>query len=376
MILSMAGGNVARTRGKRESADAPGMDKYDPFRRGEFPVGVRTLHTRDAARDRVFPCEIWYPAAESQAGKETRPETQDAYIQPPHNWQRRQLAVRDAQARSGSAPLIVFSHHSGGRRRSATYLATHLASHGYLVAALDHSETVASELMPRQDETEVQKKVRAEAWIANRVPDIRFLLDFLVSESALDSGLRPDPDRIGIAGHSLGGWTALAATEADRRIRAAVALAPSGSSKPRPGILRNPLQFRWGRDVPTLYLVAENDVPLPLDGMYELFEKTPATKLMVILCHADHLHFIDDVEIEHEAVRTMPWPPLLAWMPREMKPIAELCSGEIAHLFTRGLSLAHLDAQLRGFAGAQSFLDGDVAGALADRGIDAIVRRC
>src|SRR5205823_12520220 len=43
---------------------------------------------------------------------------------------------------------------------------------------------------------------------------------------------------------------------------------------------------------------------------------------------ADHLHFMDHVEETHEAVRTMP--PLTAesaWLPREMRPIAELCSG-------------------------------------------------
>lgn len=39
-----------------------------------------------------------------------------------------------------SLPLIVFSHYSGGHRRSATFLCTHLASHGYVVAVLDHSE--------------------------------------------------------------------------------------------------------------------------------------------------------------------------------------------------------------------------------------------
>lgn len=353
----------------------PRVCEYDPFERGQFPVGVRTLPARDAARNRLFPCEVWYPAADSHAGQDMQPKTQDAYTLPPRNWPHRQKAVRNAAPRTGSAPLIVFSHHSGGRGRSATYLTTHLASHGYLVTALDHSETVAPELAPRENETDEQKKARAEAWISHRVPDVRFLLDFLMNGTALDWGVTPDSNGIGMVGHSLGGWTVLDAADVDRRIRAVVALAPGGNSNPRPGILRRPLQFRRDWDVPTLYLAAENDVPVPLDGVMEIFERNPGTKLMFILRRSDHLHFIDDVDREHEAVRTMPWPPALAWMPREMMPIAELCSGEIAHLFTRGLSLAHLDAKLRGFAGAQNFLDGDVAGALADRGIDAIVHR-
>ncbi len=40
---------------------------YDPFGRGRFSVGVRTIEALDAARNRLFPCEIWYP--ESAEGK-------------------------------------------------------------------------------------------------------------------------------------------------------------------------------------------------------------------------------------------------------------------------------------------------------------------
>ncbi len=88
--------------------------------------------------------------------------------------------------------------------------------------------------------------------------------------------------------------TALAATAEEPRIRAVAALAPAGASQSKPGILRVRLTFGWTRDVPVLYLVAEDDVSLPLAGMYALFERTPATKRMVILRRADHLHFIDD----------------------------------------------------------------------------------
>jgi len=49
-------------------------------------------------------------------------------------------------------------------------------------------------------------------------------------------------------------------------------------------------------------VVAENDVWLPLAGMYELFERTPATKQLIILRRADHVHFMDDVEEVHETV--------------------------------------------------------------------------
>ncbi len=311
------------------------MTGYDPFARGPFDVGVRTIQAFDKARDRTFPCEIWYPEI----------------------------------AQTGTYPLILFSHSSGGGRRQSTFLCTHLSSHGYVVAALDHSEVVAPELARKEGETVEQKAARQQAWIANRVPDIRFLLDRMLDEANVD------PTRIGIVGHSFGGWTALATPDVEQRIRAVVALAPAGSSQPKPGILKVELSFNWGRDVPTLYLVAEDDISLPLTGMYELFERTPATKKMVILRRADHLHFMDNVEQLHEAVRAMSFPGELAWIQQEMRPIAELCSGEQAHTFVRGLTLCHLDAVLKRDEKARQFLDGNLEAELEARGVDAIVHK-
>jgi len=121
---------------------------YDPFARGRFPVGVRTIEALDTARDRLFPCEIWHP-----------------------------------ESAEGRHPLILYSHHSGGGRRAASYLCDHLASHGYVVAALDHSEVIAEQLKGKDGETAEQLRARVDAWIANRVPDIRFLLDHMLGSA-------------------------------------------------------------------------------------------------------------------------------------------------------------------------------------------------
>jgi dienelactone hydrolase len=371
----MAGENVKQPRQDSHERAAHCRDEYDPFMRGRFPVGVRNLKARDAARDYLFPCEVWYPTAEQHAGQDIAQGTVDSFTVPSSDTPRSQLAVRNAEARPGTYPLVIFSHPSGGHRRTATFLCTHLSSHGYVVAALDHSEVVAAELARPSVETDEQRTARQAAWIANRVPDIRFLLEYLLDGAAWDSEARLDPDRVGIVGHSFGGWTALAATEVERRIRAVVALAPGGSSQPKPGILRVKLDFNWGRDVPTLYLVAENDASLPLAGMYEIFERTPSTKQMIVLRRADHMHFMDDVENLHETVRTMEWPGELAWLPKEMRPIAELCSGEEAHLCVRGLTVCHMDAVLKGQEAAQRFLAGDIESELAARGIDVIAHK-
>jgi dienelactone hydrolase len=334
-------------------------------------VGVRTILGRDATRDRVFTCEVWYPATARHAGQDLASGTQDTFAVRGFPAPRRQAAVRDAAAEPGAYPLIVFSHHSGGPRRMATFLCTHLASHGYVVAALDHSEVFVPELARRQNETAQEKAARLEALIASRVPDVRFLLDHLLDGEAWESAARIDATRVGIVGHSFGGWTALAAPDVEPRLRAVVALAPGGASQRKPGMIPATLRFAWGRDVPTLFLVAEDDTSLPIAGMYELFDRTPATKRMVILRRADHMHFMDDVENMHEAVRSMPFSGELAWLPKEMRPMAELCSGEHAHLFARGLTQGHFDAVLKQREDAGRFLAGDVEGELAARGVDA-----
>ncbi|MEW6735284.1 MAG: hypothetical protein AB1489_28590 [Acidobacteriota bacterium] len=351
------------------------VGQYDPFARGQFPVGVRTIEAFDTARDRLFPCEIWYPATVQHTGQDTTSDTQDFFTIPSYNITRSQMAVRNAAVQPGTYPLIIFSHPSGNHRRTATFLCTHLSSHGYIVTALDHSEVVANALARKDGETDKQKSIRWEAVIASRVPDTCFLLDHILNSAAWDSEINFAPNQIGIVGHSFGGWTALATTDVDRRIRAVVALAPGGSSQPRPGILPGKLNFSWGRDVPTLYLVAEHDTSLPLAGMYEIFERTPATKQMVILRQADHMHFMDDVKIMHEAFRTMPLTGDLAEIQKEMRPIAELCSSEQAHLFIRGLTLCHMDAILRQQEEAQQFLLGDIEAELAVRGVDVIVHK-
>jgi predicted dienelactone hydrolase len=275
--------------------------KYDPFARGPFHGVVRTIEARDAARDRVFPIELW------------RSETESGFV--------------------------VFSHAALQGRRSAAYLCDHLASHGYTVAAMDHSEVVVPAFARPASESEYDKLRRWQAVIDSRVPDVRFLLDHL----------RPATAQIGIAGHSLGGWTALASAESEPRIRSVAALAPAGASNPKPGILPATLSYARQHDVPSLLLVAEEDTALPLAGMYEIFERTPPPKLMVILRRADHGHFLQNVE--------------------------ELHGGEEAHRFVCALTLAHFDATLRGHPDAQRFLQGDIERTLSARGIEAAVVR-
>src|SRR2546426_12601295 len=145
-----------------------------------------------------------------------------------------------------------------------------------------------------------ERATRAEGWIASRVPDVRFVIDHMLKNPDFNT------DQVGLVGHSFGGWTVLAIPEVDQRIRAVVALAPGGNSKPRPGILKATLTFDWGHNEPTRFIASQNDVPIPLDGIYELIERTRASNRPFVLRRSDHAHFVDTVEQGGVRMRASP----------------------------------------------------------------------
>jgi predicted dienelactone hydrolase len=349
---------------------------YDPFARGPHPAGVRSLALVDAARDgRALPAEVWYPATDADAGRDLDPTTRDAYELIPGFPTFPQDAVRDAAPRAGRHPVVLFSHGYGGHRRQSTFLCTHLASHGYVVAAADHTGNTAFDIVRQmilahsgKENPPIDQQARTAG--AARPADVSFLLDTVLADFADVV----DAERVGMTGHSFGGWTTIATTKRDRRIRAAVPLAPAGGWTPvSEAFAIHDSGFAWGRDVPTLYIVADRDTILPLRGMRDLFARTQSSKRLVVLRNADHMHFCDRVEEVHEMFRQMPQDPAFEPLRSKIPPIADLCPGEHALDAIRGLALAHFDAHLRGNDAAAALVAGDVAGRLAARGIAADV---
>jgi dienelactone hydrolase len=233
-----------------------------------------------------------------------------------------------------------------------------LASHGFVVVAPDHTGNSFADLVARSRRdttlTPQQREILIERIIADRVPDLRFVVDALRSVTDLTEGVGVidiadviDWERMGLVGWSFGGWAALATPEVDNRFSAVVAIAPGGSANPLPGIIPAQLSFKWQLEVPTLFLVAEFDRYTPLSGMAELYERTPSRKQMFVLRYADHDHFGDHVE-------------------------TELCPRFAAHLFTRALALAHLEAALKSNTAAEAFLASDPIAHLQARGVAAL----
>lgn len=346
---------------------------YDPFARGPLPVGVQSLDLTDASRQRPLPVEVWYPAADAHRGQDLGEATRDNYeLLPgfPAVWQE---AARDAAARPGSYPLVMFSHGFGGHRRQTTFLCAHLASHGYVVAAVDHTGNTITDIMQMMLQAQMgtpppQTAASLREFIEARPADVIFVLDQLLAGAVPAVAPLIDRERIGVAGHSFGGWTTLMVAR-DRRIRAALPLAPAGGWTSMPAQpLIDALDLNWGRDVPTLFLVAEKDTLLPLRGMREIFERTHATKRMVVLRNADHMHFCDRIAEVHEMFRMMPPPDAFTDIAKHVPPIGELAPPEHGYLFVRGLGLAHMDAVLKGDESAARLLS-RAAAAMGERGV-------
>ena len=358
---------------------------YDPFQRGSHPVGVTTVEWADAMRTpRRLTVEVWYPATPAHRGQDLDPATQDSYamggISGEEGSLSRQTAVRDVARQPGAWPAVLMVHGYAGDRRESTFVGTHLASHGYVVASADHSGSTHHDIeqIINTAKAEGRRFIRAEimpALIEHRKGDVPFMLDRTIAEFGCQ------PGRAGITGASFGGWTSLMGPALDPRIKVSAPMCPSGGETPiyphGRNYARDALDFEWPADVATLFMVADRDSWLPLYGQIELFGKARGNKRMVVLKRADHNHFVDDIAYGHEWLRqfTLSLVDVEAeggadWrcIANSIAPYAELCTQERAHLCWRGLVAAHMDAHLKGMAEARSLLNSDVIGSLAAPG--------
>jgi dienelactone hydrolase len=146
-------------------------------------------------------------------------------------WAQARRHARTAAPAFGKWPVVVFSHGLGSLREVTAGLVDDLASRGYVVLSLSHThEATAIEFPDGRVATAVSDMAdpaERRTAIDVRVADSRFALTALAGgDVALPRGLRRalDTGRVGIAGHSYGGFTAAEAMHVDRRFDAGINL--------------------------------------------------------------------------------------------------------------------------------------------------------
>jgi predicted dienelactone hydrolase len=190
--------------------------------RGEFKVGVRTLDFVnkgqidvlkskggiDPTYDRPIKVEVWYPANLTEDTKESVVYDE---VMGTSNDPKRPLipftfagkASRDATPMSSNEafPLVIVSHGYVGSRFLLTYLTENIASKGYIVVAIDHTESTFRDAAGFQ------------STLLNRSKDVLFVLNQMAnlgksgSKNFL-SGL-VDANNTALIGYSMGGYGVL-----------------------------------------------------------------------------------------------------------------------------------------------------------------------
>lgn len=302
------------------------MQPQRSVRPGAHAVGVaQTIVVRTDVPGRRLPTAIWYPA---RPPAEDGPASRSPAPHPlglPHD------AVPDLEPIAGPCPLIVFSHGNSGYRQQSTFLTTRLARAGFVVAAPDHVGNTFPEMLALADD-EARRAVHREIR-RQRPGDLHAVVRALL-EGPAHPGEAPDrpfaterpplpaldPARVGGAGHSFGGWTALKLPALEPRVRAVCSLAPVaepfvGSRAFSPGELPLPAP------VAALVIAARDDVLVDLEtSLLPLFERLGPGAILEILDDADHFHFCDGIELLHRMHQNAPRPG----QRRPTRPLEEL----------------------------------------------------
>ncbi|CAN5600924.1 hypothetical protein BH10ACT3_BH10ACT3_11610 [soil metagenome] len=326
-----------------------------PDEPGPYQVGRRVIEITDTTRDRTLTADVWYPV---DAGVTAEPSIYQFIpgIELPSL-----TALADAPASAdGPFPLVIYSHGSGGLRYVASWFTETLASHGFVVVAVDHTGNTALDSVGGTDTPE-------DVNAYNRVVDVQFLTTQILEQSADAGGPLGgtiDPERIGVTGHSFGGCTALADASgfsndqgiiaADDRVTAVAVMAPYSDL-----VSDDELE---SIDVPTMLVSGTLDTTTPIEPEttrpWELIPGRPLVRVDVE--GAGHQSFTDVCRYQDEL-------PNLGNLPQvfidaidvfaEEGCTPEFTPVEQVHDTVNTFTIAFLETYVAGVDGYERYLD-------------------
>jgi dienelactone hydrolase len=239
-----------------------------------------------------------------------------------------------ARPAQGKFPLVVLSPGFSVNRSTLTLLAEELASHGYVVASVDHAyESVGTAFPGNRMLTcvacEKAPEVGYETVATGRAQDVSFLLDRLTARhSPWRHADVIDRTRIGMAGHSIGGTATASTMLRDQRIHAGLSL---------DGPLREPVPAGGlgGRPIMRLGTEGENE------SWNEQWPHLDGWKRWLAVKGSGHFTFTDTPVLADQLGLLPPEEPL---------------SGEQSQRITRRYVTAFFDLHLKG--ASRPLLDG------------------
>lgn len=243
---------------------------------GAYKIEFAVATWHDAARDRDVPVKIHFPATIGAKGD------------------------------AAKFPIIIFSHGLGGNRDGGKKWAQHWASHGFVVAVLQHLGSDDA-LWKDANRTDFASNMKARVTMKSlglRVGDVHFAIDEIIrrANTGEQAFVSVDAKRIGMSGHSFGAQTALAVSGQkapsiggqsglDLRITAAIALSPNARNK-------NNLARQFGDiRVPLFSITGSEDGSILGDGTTVEHRRMPyenmpsGKKYLTVFDGGDHMVF-------------------------------------------------------------------------------------
>ncbi len=237
-----------------------------PSPSGPFSVGTVIYHWSDSTRAEWFtedPSDIrelmvqfWYPANEQVRGSRAayldhvplraravgeRVGLPALMIQHLKLVKSHSREIAPPADRGNPFPLLIFSHGLGGMKGQNTILMEELASHGYVVVAMDHPFDANMTVFPATTDSPpdghtadyrsaIPDGTADSVWLQirnrqleTRIADVQFVIARTVKAKSAVRG-HINFGKIGILGHSFGGATAVLTAMRDDRIKAVAAL--------------------------------------------------------------------------------------------------------------------------------------------------------
>ena len=363
-----------------------------PHPTGPHAIGTLTYHWMDASRADIFIADpnarrellvqVWYPA-DGGASPAHAPYMQDAdavmaafariHGIPSFFFSRFKYvttnAVSGARMASGqgSYPVLILPVGATGFRQMNTFQVEELASHGYIVVALDQPGAAANVVLPDGHEVpgvpvlQLQALIRpshipgatapplhgralpASSIVPFLTQDISFALDQLALLNQADSNHilteRLDLQRVGSFGVSLGGIVVSEACLYEPRVRACLMMdAPMASDVVRAGLAKPSMWIT--RDAASMRLERERvggwsevDIKAHQTSMRAVYASLPGAGYFVQVPGAFHSNFMDVPN----------WTPLAS-----MLNLAGPIDGQRAHDIINAYSLAFFNRHLLG----------------------------